>query len=115
MMNAQIFGERVRYYRVLRGWDQEDLGQRIGQSVPTISRIENVTQNLTSEVILALAKALEVHPTAFFTEDKEESHFYNLALLVMLFRSSRRLPESVLKLFVSMVEEVEEALSAQDS
>jgi transcriptional regulator with XRE-family HTH domain len=65
-MSVPTFGERVRYYRNLRGWDQDELARRIGKSVPTISRIEGGTQNVSLGVILALARALEVPASAFF-------------------------------------------------
>lgn len=109
-MNAQTFGERVRFYRILRGWDQDELASRIKKSVPTVSRIENGTQNLSLEVILALANALGISPTAFFMDEERELSSTDITLLMLLFRFSHRLPEPILKCFVAMAKEVDRAL-----
>ena len=53
-MARQTFGDNVRHYRTLRGLGQEELAQRIGKSVPTISRIENGSKGSTLQRSLPL-------------------------------------------------------------
>ena len=59
-VDAQVFGERVRQHRLRRGWEQKDLAQRIGRSVPTVSRIENGTLKLSLERMNAVARAFDM-------------------------------------------------------
>jgi transcriptional regulator with XRE-family HTH domain len=111
-MTPQDFGDKVRFYRTLRGWGQDELAHRIGKSVPTISRIENGVQNLSLIEIVALSAALEVPIKDFFDGEDiihlppEESE-----ILVALMRVSRRLPMPLLKQFLALAEGVEETLS----
>ena len=108
-MARQTFGDNVRYYRTLRGLGQEELGHRIGKSVPTISRIENGADGVTLATILALAVALDAeiielmdvqHPVPLAPEDNE--------ILVALMRKSSRLPKPLLQRLLALVEEMEE-------
>lgn len=56
----KFFGQRVRHYRELRGWQLDDLASRLGKARASMSRIENGKQNLSLADILAIADALEV-------------------------------------------------------
>lgn len=113
-MDSKVFGDRVRYYRILRGWEQEELARRIGKSIATVSRIENGAQNFTFGIVFALARALEVPPSAFFFEEGQADITADLTLLLLLFRFSRQLPDPVLKTFVALAGEVSGALSGHE-
>lgn len=108
-MDQKKFGERVRDFRIFRGWEQKDLAEKALTSVPTISRIESGTQNFAIEMVFRLAEALDIMPKELFG-DGEVSFPEEAALYVSLFRSTRNLPESLLKSVVTMMEEFESAL-----
>lgn len=114
-MARQTFGDNVRYYRTLRGLGQEQLAQRVGKSVPTISRIENGSAGVTLATIIALAVALDAeikdlvdveNPVIFPPEDNE--------ILVALMRKSSRLPKPLLQRFLALVEEMEENCNTRE-
>ena len=55
----QLIGGRVRKYRRLKGWSQEQLGVMVGFSQSKISKIEHGDWDSLSDLRL-IAKALEV-------------------------------------------------------
>ncbi|HXU03150.1 MAG TPA: helix-turn-helix transcriptional regulator [Polyangia bacterium] len=68
----QLFGRRLRALRRLRGFTQEELGERSDVSGKLVGQIERGTGNPTLEVIVGLADALSVEPAALlqFEEDR---------------------------------------------
>jgi transcriptional regulator with XRE-family HTH domain len=67
----KLFGERVRYFRKLRGWQLDDLGARLHRSRGSMSRIENGKQNLTMVDIATIAQALEVEVDELFRQSPD--------------------------------------------
>lgn len=67
-----LFGRRVRALRRLRGFTQEELGERSDVSGKLVGQIERGDGNPTLEVIAGLAAALSVEPAALlqFEEDR---------------------------------------------
>lgn len=55
-------GERVAYYRNIRGYGQLYLAERAGVSVATVRAVERGARGTSSGVLNALARALSVHP-----------------------------------------------------
>ena len=66
--SREEFGARVRLYREMRGWDMDDLAQRLGKSQATVSRIETGKQNVAVGDIKAIARALAIPPSALLDE-----------------------------------------------
>jgi transcriptional regulator with XRE-family HTH domain len=68
----QLFGRRLRALRRLRGFTQEELGERSDVSGKLVGQIERGAGNPTLEVITGLAEALSVEPAALlqFEEDR---------------------------------------------
>lgn len=64
------FGERLRQLRQERGWSQEAFAHHPGFDRTYISGMERGRRNPTLDVIIKLAEALEVEPTALLTWDK---------------------------------------------
>lgn len=60
-----------KQWRVHRGLSQEQLADRLGTSVPSISRIENGTQPYTQDVLEALAEALGTDPASLLMRDPD--------------------------------------------
>ena len=67
-----LFGRRLRALRRLRGFTQEELGERSDVSGKLVGQIERGTGNPTLEVIAGLADALSVDLAALlqFEEDR---------------------------------------------
>ena len=67
-----LFGRRLRALRRLRGFTQEQLGERSDVSGKLVGQIERGTGNPTLEVIAGLADALSVDLAALvqFEEDR---------------------------------------------
>ena len=61
-------GDRIQYFRTLRGMTQKELGMRLGfpenSAVVRIAQYENESRTPKDDVIAALAKALDVAPAA---------------------------------------------------
>jgi transcriptional regulator with XRE-family HTH domain len=70
--SRQEFGARVRRYRELRGWDMEELAARLGKSQATISRIETGKQNVAVGDIKAIARVLDILPSALLDDPETE-------------------------------------------
>lgn len=61
---------RVRHYRVQKGWSQRELADQIGVARQTINLIENDKYNPTLELCLRLAKALQTDLNTLFWEEQ---------------------------------------------
>jgi transcriptional regulator with XRE-family HTH domain len=59
------FAGRLRELREAMGWSQQELGERVGLHMQTVSRFERGTLMPTWAVVLALAEALGVDCLAF--------------------------------------------------
>lgn len=61
LIEAHDFGGLVKHLRIERGWKQEDLGDAVGYSAPTISRIESGVRPATDMLMIrAVARKLEI-------------------------------------------------------
>lgn len=67
MTIEEIVGARIRALRKKRGWTQDELAQRAGIAVQTISRAERGGA-LSIANIKRVGGALEVHPLEFFAD-----------------------------------------------
>ncbi len=65
-------GKMVRALRDLKGWSQLDLAEASGISQTNISAIENGRVQVGKERSIALAEALNVHPSSIMFADYEE-------------------------------------------
>ncbi|MBQ9082420.1 MAG: helix-turn-helix transcriptional regulator [Clostridia bacterium] len=59
-MNYNEIGRRIRKFRKMRGFSQEELAERVDISVPHMSHIETGNTKLSLPVLVAIAGALEV-------------------------------------------------------
>ena len=59
-MDYHAIGQRVRRYRKLRGYSQEQLAEKIDISTTHMSHIETGSTKLSLPVLVNLAKVLEV-------------------------------------------------------
>lgn len=60
-------GERIRYFRKLKGWTQDQLAENADLHYSYIGGIERGVRNISLETIDKIINALEVEPTELFT------------------------------------------------
>ena len=70
---SKLFGKRVRSIRKAAKITQEDAAERAHLNPKYLGEIERGEKRPSFDAILALAKALDTSPAAFFQFDKEES------------------------------------------
>jgi len=71
MMSSDILkrlGDRVRFFRRVRGWSQQDLAEHCRRHFTYIGRIERGEQNVSVLVLHQIAEALGEPISAFFDE-----------------------------------------------
>ena len=66
---ASSFGNRLKYFRLLRGLTQSDLAATIGLSVKQYGRIERGAASPPLAVVERLAEALKTVPFNLFLHD----------------------------------------------
>jgi transcriptional regulator with XRE-family HTH domain len=106
------FGERIRMLREMRGWQLEDLAERVEKSAATISRIENGKQNLTMVDILRIAQALEVAPSLLFSQDQGEISSEGLSTAKRSAQRCAKKSKQALQLLSTLVEDLEVFVSS---
>lgn len=63
------FGNKLKYYRLIRGYTQEKLAEKLGIDAHYISDIECGLRNITFKTLHRLVSALDVEPYKFFNFD----------------------------------------------
>ncbi|OFV95681.1 MAG: hypothetical protein A3H28_15485 [Acidobacteria bacterium RIFCSPLOWO2_02_FULL_61_28] len=74
MDQLYLFGKRVRTIRRAAKITQEDAAEKAHLNPKYLGEIERGEKRPSFEAILALARALNVSPAAFFQFDREESN-----------------------------------------
>ncbi len=76
-MKNKIIGNRITEARRRAGLSTSTLAKKVGKSQATISRIENGKQSINLQLLVAISRALGVHPFnllgKFFSKRKEPS------------------------------------------
>ena len=67
---TETIGERIKNLRLIRGYTQEELAERLYMRKSTISAYENNTIDIKVSVLMEIAKALNTSPS-FFLINKE--------------------------------------------
>ncbi len=64
-------GIKISYYRKLKGLTQEQLAEKIGKSANFLGSAEapNVSRTVSIDTLFDIAKAPDVPPYKFFTDD----------------------------------------------
>ncbi len=62
-------GSRIARYRQRLGLSTQQLAERIGKSLATVSRIENSKQAVSLQLLVAIGKALRVHALGLLTDE----------------------------------------------
>jgi len=63
---VKTIGERVRYFRLYRGFTQEELAEKANVHYTYIGGIERGERNISLETLNKITEALEISPTDLF-------------------------------------------------
>lgn len=63
------FGNKLKYYRLMRGYTQEKLAEKLGIDAHYISDVECGLRNITFKTLSKLTTALEIEPFKLFVFD----------------------------------------------
>ena len=61
-----ILANNIVYYRLQKGWSQEDFADKLGTTPTYVSNLENAKRNVTSDFIDKLADSFGVEPHELF-------------------------------------------------
>lgn len=77
-MNKELIllGKRIADLRVKRGFTQERLAELAGYSTNHIAKLESARTNPSFELIIAIAKALNVEIKVLFSFEEQNSPLY---------------------------------------
>lgn len=59
-LDYAAIGQRIRMFRIKRGWKQSDLAEKTGVEPSNISHIERAATKLSLPTLVSIANALEV-------------------------------------------------------
>lgn len=102
-------GQRIRYRRILIGWTQEELAEKIGRAYKYCQDIERGTCGMSVETMLSIASSLNVSLDYLIygiTESEKESDALQgeqqvvISLLGQCSAQKRRYALDMLKLFM---------------
>ena len=68
-----MLGAAIQFVRRTRKMTQAELAEKVGVSIPTISRIETETQDFTTAQLFAIAQALQVTPEELISRGRDLS------------------------------------------
>lgn len=60
VLDYAAIGQRIRMFRIKRGWKQSDLAEKSGVEPSNISHIERAATKLSLPTLVSIANALEV-------------------------------------------------------
>lgn len=63
----EILANNITYFRLQRGWSQEDFAERLGSKATYISNLENAKRNVRIDYIEHIANTLNVSMEQLFT------------------------------------------------
>lgn len=72
-VDYESIGKRIKYYRTEKRLSQEDLGNIVAVNNEHISRIEGGKKNLSLELLILIANALDVSADDLLTDNLKHS------------------------------------------
>lgn len=72
--NLEIIGAKIRLYRNLKKWTQEQLAEKIDSTASYIGQIERGEVNFRIQTVEKIADALEVNLFSLFDDHISEMH-----------------------------------------
>ena len=73
-------GERLREYRIKKGWSQEDMAKTLGMSLTYYGRIERGQSGISLEKLVLLNEKVGIDPTYLLTGEEQSAVRFDLVL-----------------------------------
>lgn len=70
-LELKALGKRIRQFRLMKGWTQEDLGSRLDMEYQNVSRLERGLTSPSYITLILLASILEIEIQELFVDSKE--------------------------------------------
>lgn len=64
--SRKILSNNIAYFRIERGWTQEDLAEKLGTNSVYVSNLENAKKNIRIDYIDKLTKVFGISPEQLF-------------------------------------------------
>lgn len=100
--------EKIKQYRLERGWTQDELADRIGASKTHVSEMESGKKNPSRPMLLKLAREFGVKPSTLIDDGSVDLSEDERALIEVFRRSSPATREHLLGLLASQVPDAEQ-------
>lgn len=81
-VSAELIGHNIAKYRTIAGLTQAQLAERIGVSVPFLSRMERGQKLMKLQTLCAIAQALNVSYDALLRKDSPNVHIENIRVIL---------------------------------
>ena len=81
-VSAELVGSNIAKYRTVAGLTQAQLAERIGVSIPFLSRMERGQKLMKLQTLCAIAQALNVSYDALLCEDSPSVHIENIKVIL---------------------------------
>lgn len=75
---SKFVGNKIKYYRELRGMTQTEIAQKLSTTRQTISRYENGERKANQDILFDLSDILGVSINDFFPETKEKMDIFTI-------------------------------------
>ncbi|MBL0339763.1 MAG: helix-turn-helix domain-containing protein [Bacteroidetes bacterium] len=109
-------GKKIRHFRVIKGWSQQQLADLIHKARPLISHIES-TGKVNHDTLMSICKALKISPDLFHSASDEpfpDYSFQSPDMRLLKAENERLLAELKLKdEIISMLKSHNKELSAR--
>ncbi len=79
-------GKKIRHFRVIKGWSQQQLADLIHKARPLISHIES-TGKVNHDTLMSICKALKVSPEMLVSASDEPLVDYTVSQEVKLLKA----------------------------
>lgn len=99
----KLFGQRVKYYRNLKGLSQENLAERVGISANTIGYIERGKNAISFSKIPALSASFDVKPYQLFIDTNTNSSDKTIEQIETLLKTAN---ERQLNIFLNIISSI---------
>ena len=71
-------GEKIRYYRNLKNWSQEEIAHKLDISLPAYSKIERNLTDLNFSRLKQIARVLGISPAELISSSTEQHNLQKL-------------------------------------
>lgn len=104
MNTLETIGERIKALRISEGMSQDRLAEMLYITKPTISKYENNRIKIPSELVCAIAEALNTTPNYLLSGDEREADWLEDMITLLSGIRDIRIREMVRKQLMAVME-----------